>query len=124
MENLAWVLYFADISGNVSSMSGILGVFCLLMALVIIAVNIGYRNSEDKNRKQEKDLYRIGIFGLKVSLLLIVIAVFIPTKQGLYAITVANTLEPEHLTMFLDKISDLKDVAKSDLIEIIKEVKK
>lgn len=96
MNSLSWLIYFADVLPNISSSVKLIGwtIFTLVLIVLLILAGVLLENNLTSEENAEVTRgFRKMCYLLIFSLVLLVSASLLPSKETIYAIAVSETGE-------------------------------
>ncbi len=116
-----WFVYFVSLVDSLSNVITFFAVIAGLIAVIYITgimVNRGEEN-EDAIEQWKRGWGKIGIATIVLSIILIPLAVFMPTKNTLIAMYVANEVTYDRVEKAGEIAKDVKDEIKKDFMDIL-----
>lgn len=88
MNDLSWMLYWADVAGGVGGFLGVVGGFVLICSTVAFLPLSVHR--EDMCEETYDNGIGLAIRGVVIGLIAVTIALFVPAKSTIYAIAASE----------------------------------
>jgi hypothetical protein len=110
-----WLIYFVGLVNPLGSACAISGIIVLLMS---IAALVG--NADETVKPSDREFF--GKWGnrlLPVSLILCLLAIFVPDKQTVLQMIAASYITPDNLAIAADGVVSIKNEVKDDILDII-----
>lgn len=95
MNSLSWILYFADVLSKLGNLFGAFGGVLLFVSVICIIPGflVVWQYSSDQFLQSKRTFARIALFGVPIGFTMLMISLFIPSKETMYMIAASEVGE-------------------------------
>jgi len=95
MNSLSWILYFADVLSKLGDIFAGLGAVLMFVSIVCIIPGflVVWQYSSEQFAQSKRTFGRISLIGIPIATFMIIVSIFIPSKETMYMIAASEVGE-------------------------------